>query len=252
MPEADRIRLVLQDAEGEPRLSADLVASMLATLRGAAAPGVVTLEGSPGVFCQGMSLELMAPMLDEAPDAAIAAALDAYAQVVDAVGRCPRPVIALVDGPALGGGCGVAAAADVVLATRRAVFGLPEALIGLIPVYAFMSVAARTGRARARLLAMGGPTLTADEALRIGLVDEIVDDLDAACNRYATRLSRMDPRAIATIKRLVADADPCGAGYTAPARIEVVKLGASAETRARLGRMIAGEPPWLAGPVEPA
>jgi enoyl-CoA hydratase/carnithine racemase len=247
MPAADRLRIVLQDAEGEPRLSVELVASIVRRLRGAAAPGVVTLEGSPGIFCQGMSLEVLTPLLDTAPEAAIGAALDAYADVVDAVGRCPRPVLALVDGPALGGGCGVAAAADVVLATRNAVFGLPEALIGLIPVYAFMSVAARTGRSRARLLAMGGPTLSADEALRIGLVDEIVDDLEAAAARYALRLGRMDPRAIAAIKRLVADADPCGAGYAAPARLEAVKLAATSETRERLGRMVAGEAPWIAG-----
>src|SRR5205814_4751005 len=133
------------------------------------------------------------------------------------------PVFALVDGPALGGGLGVAASADVVLATRRAVFGLPEALIGLIPVFALPPVAARAGIARARLLAMGGPTLNADEALRIGLVDEVVDDLEAATARYAARLARMDARSIGAVKRLVADTESFGAGYARPARMEALR-----------------------------
>lgn len=246
MSAANRIRVVLRDAEGQPRLSADVLDRMVTALHDAAPPAVVTLEGEDGEFCQGLPLETMAPLLATSPEAALTTALDRYAAMIDAIKRCSRPVLALVDGPALGGGLGAAAAADVVLATRRAVFGLPEALIGLIPVYAFMSVAARTGGVRARLLAMGGPTIDAEDARRIGLVDEIVDDLDAAAARYATRLARMDARAIALVKRLVADAHPCGAGYAPAARLEALKLGASEETHLRLSRLAAGEAPWMA------
>lgn len=236
---------MLTDAEGQPRLSADVVSRLVTTLRRADPPGIVTLEGHGGTFCQGLALEALAPSLETAAEAALDSALNHYAELVDAIRRCARPVVALVDGPALGGGLGAAAAADVVLATPRAVFGLPEALIGLIPVYAFMSVAARTGVARARLLAIGGPTVSAGDALRMGLVDEIVDDLEAAATRYLARLIRIDARAIATVKRLVADADPCGDGYLQAARREALRLGASLETRARLGRLLAGEPPWM-------
>jgi enoyl-CoA hydratase/carnithine racemase len=191
-----------------------------------------------------MPLETIAPLLDGAAVATLGDALDRYGELVATPGRCPCPVMALVDGPALGGGLGLAAAADVVLATPRAVFGLPEALLGLIPVFAFASVAARTGAVRARLLAMGGPTLSAEEALRIGLVDEVVDDLEVAAARYAARFGRMDHRSIAAVKRLVAGADPCGGGYLPDARLEAIKLGASVETRARMSRLVAGEAPW--------
>jgi len=242
---ADRIRIILQDAEGEPRLSGALVALMVETLCGAAAPGVVTLEGSPGVFCQGMSLEGMAPLLEVSPNTALTEALDRYGDIVAAIRACPRPVMALVDGPALGGGCGIAAAADVVLATRRATFALPEALIGLIPVFAFTSVADRTGISRARLMAMGGPVLDADQALRAGLVDEIADDLEAAALRYASRFARMDQRAIAAIKRIVANTWPSAEGYVPAARLAAIALGATSETRARLSRLVAGELPWI-------
>lgn len=242
---ADRIRLILRDAEGQPRLAPDVVSGVVTTLNTATSPGIVTIEGTAGAFCQGLPLEAIAPLLDTAPEATLREALDQYAALIEAIGRCARPVFALVDGPAFGGGLGVAAAADVVLATRRAVFGLPESLIGLIPVFAFGPVAARVGVARARLLAMGGPTVNADTALRIGLVDEVVDDLEAATARYASRLARMDARSISAVKRLVADADQCGAGYAPAARLEVLKLGATSETRARLGRLVAGDAPWI-------
>ena len=244
MFEPDRIRLVLRDANGQPQLSPDVVSRVVSQLKHAEPPGIVTIEGDGGAFCQGLPLDAIAPLLESAPDETLRLAVDQYAELVSAIGRCARPVFALVDGPALGGGLGIAAAADVVLATRRATFGLPEALIGLIPVFAFVGVAARVGVARARLIAMGGPTLNADAALRMGLVDEVVDDLEAATARYAARLARMDARSVTAVKRLVADAGACGAGYAAAAKLEVLKLGATSETRARLARLLAGDAPW--------
>ncbi len=247
MSAADRLRLVLRDGEGQPRLSPDLVARVSAALRGAQAPSVVTLEGADGEFCRGLPLETIAPLLETAAAATLGEALDRYGELVTAIGRCARPVLALVDGPAMGGGLGVAAAADVVLATRRAVFALPEALIGLIPVFAFVSLRTRVSSAHARRLAMGGPTLDAEAALRIGLVDEVVDDLDAAAARYAARFRRMDARSIAAVKRVVADTCLFDSPYASAARAEAIKLGVSEATRDRMARFVAGDAPWLAG-----
>jgi 3-carboxymethyl-3-hydroxy-acyl-[acp] dehydratase len=176
----------------------------------------------------------------------VTVALERYGELLAEVSRCPRPVIALVDGAAMGGGLGLAASADVVLATPRSSFGLPEALIGLLPAYALGPAARRIGVPRARLLAMGGPTLGAVDALRVGLVDEVVDDLEKAASRYTQRFRRMDARSIAAIKRLVADHLPFGSEYARGAREEVHRLAATRETTARLRRFVEGEPPWVA------
>jgi enoyl-CoA hydratase/carnithine racemase len=246
MPGADdgRRRLVVRDAEGQARLNLDVVRALVAQLAAAGPRDVVTLEGSAGAFCLGLHLDLAAPLIEKDPEATVTAALDHYGALLEAVGRCPRPVIALVDGAAMGGGLGLAASADLVLATPRATFGLPEALIGLLPACALGPAARRIGVPRARLLALGGPTLGAADALRIGLVDEVVEDLEAAAHRYGQRFRRMDDRSVAAIKRLVADHFPCGADYAAGARDEVLRLGGSPETNERLRRFVDGEPPW--------
>jgi enoyl-CoA hydratase/carnithine racemase len=248
MPGADegRRRLVVRDADGQARLDLEAVEDLLDGLAEAGPEDVVTVEGCGGAFCLGLHLDLAAPLIAEAPDATVTLALDRYGALLEAVARCPRPVIALVDGAAMGGGLGLAASADVVLATPRATFGLPEALMGLLPACALGPAARRIGVPRARLLAMGGPTLGAADALRMGLVDEVVDDLGAAARRYAQRFRRMDARSIAAIKHLVADHFPFGAGYAAGAREAVRGLGASPETAERLRRFVAGEPPWAA------
>jgi polyketide biosynthesis enoyl-CoA hydratase PksH len=247
MPGAERgrLRLVVRDGAGEARLTAEVVAELVAALRGVDATQVVSMEGSGGAFCLGLHLDQVAPRIESEPESFVALALDRFGELLDEVARCPRPVIALVDGAAMGGGLGLCAAADVVLATPRSCFGLPEALIGLLPALAFGPTARRIGVSRARLLAMGGPTLGAEDAHRMGLVDEIVDDLQAAAARHVERFARMDARSIAAVKRLVADHFPYGPGYVSAARTEVMRLAKSGETARRLRRFLEGEAPWM-------
>jgi enoyl-CoA hydratase/carnithine racemase len=240
------LRLVVRDQDGQARLTLGVVTALVERLRRVESDEAVAIQGSGGAFCLGLHLDLVAPLLEESPEATVMLALDRYGELLEAVSRCPRPVIALVDGAALGGGLGLAASADVVLATPRASFGLPEALIGLLPACALGPAARRMGVPRARLLALGGPTLGAAEALRVGLVDEVTDDLEAAAARYADRFRRMDARSIAAVKRLVAEHFPFGSEYAWGARDEVLRLGASRETSARLRRFVEGEPPWVA------
>jgi len=194
---------------------------------------LVTLEGEAGVFCEGGAL-------DDAGEPRPRR----FAALLAALERDPRPVIALVDGPALGAGVGLAAAADLVLATPRASFGLPETLLGLIPAMVFPALARRIGMPRARRLALGAEPMSAEEAHRCGLADELTGDLRASLRRHARRLSRMDPRAVATIKALAAGHFATPPGYEEEAAARLLELMAREETRARIRRFLAGEPPW--------
>ena len=194
---------------------------------------LVTLEGEGGFFCEGGAL-------DDAGEPRPRR----FAMLLAALERDPRPVIALVDGAAMGAGVGLAAAADLVLATRRASFGLPETLLGLVPAMVFPVLARRIGMPRARRLALGAEPLSAEEAHRSGLVDELTDDLAASLRRQARRLSRMDPQAVATIKALAADHFATPPGYEEEAAARLLELMAREETRARIRRFLAGDTPW--------
>jgi polyketide biosynthesis enoyl-CoA hydratase PksH len=124
---------------------------------------------------------------------------------------------------------------------------MPEALFGLIPAVILPVVARRVGPARARWLALSALTVSAAEAWRIGLVDEVSDDPEAALDRYARRFDRIDLRAVAEVKRLAAAHDATPQGYHERAALAFERLLVSAETRARVNRFLAGQTPWPDG-----
>jgi polyketide biosynthesis enoyl-CoA hydratase PksH len=239
-----RLRLTIRDERGTVRLTPENVERLLATLDGDRDAGIVTLEGCGGAFCDGMDLAELVRH-----DGDVASALDRFARLLHALATTPRPVVALVDGSAVGGGVGLAAAADLVLATPRATFGLPEALFGLIPAVAFPAIARRVGPARARWLAMSAATLSAADAMRLGLVDDVVDDLEAAYARHARRLERLDARAMAAVKSMSAEYEHALETYHARAATAFAHLLATGEARDRIGRFLAGDTPWPDGGV---
>ena len=167
-----------------------------------------------------------------------------FAALLRAIEAAPVVVLAVVDGPALGAGAGIAAAADVVIATPRARFGLPETVMGLVPAMVFPVLARRLGVARARRLALGAAPLTAEEALAQGLADEVDPDAGAAAARVRRRLARQDPDAVAALKQLIARHFATSAAYEAAAADALRARWASAETRKRLQRYADGGAPW--------
>jgi len=233
------LRLAIQDERGQQRLSPALVERLIAELEADSDASAVVLEGGGDAFCEGLDLSALAERDIEAT-----AALGRFADLLDAIERTPRPVVALVDGAAMGGGVGLAAAADLVLAGPRATFGLPEALFGLIPAMVFPVLARRIGHARSRWLALSARTLTAEEAWRIGLVDEVADDLEAALDRHARRLERLDPRAMAAIKRIAALHASTIAAYRESAAALFHELLERPEARERIARFLEGRTPW--------
>jgi enoyl-CoA hydratase/carnithine racemase len=234
-----RLRLTLWDEEARDALTPAMVDGLLARLEGAPEGCVITLEGRGESFCQGLSLEALAQ-----PDCDAATELARFGRLLHAVENAPGPVVALVVGPAMGGGLGIAAAADLVLATPDARFGLPETMLGLVPAMVFPLVARRMGVVRARSLALGAATLSAEEARTVGLVDVVTKNLEETLERYLRRFRLMDPRAIAAVKALATLYSPEPAGYTAAAVQGFARLLGSEETRARLQRFVEGGAPW--------
>lgn len=120
--------------------------------------------------------------------------------------RMPRAVIAAVNGFALGGGCELALACDIVLASPNAVFGQPEVRLGIIPGFGGTARLPRAiGKRAAMEWILGGEHFPASEAYRLGLVNRLVDqkDLLAEAERLARVIASRGPLAVATAKRLV-------------------------------------------------
>jgi methylglutaconyl-CoA hydratase len=116
----------------------------------------------------------------------------------------PKPTCAIVHGPALAGGCGLATCCDFVVATRDATFGYPEVKIGFIPAIVMVLLTHQIGERAARDLCLSGRTVDAEEAHRLGLVSHVVvqADLEGAVQKLAKDLRRNAPQAMATVKRM--------------------------------------------------
>jgi enoyl-CoA hydratase/carnithine racemase len=231
--------LRVHDDSPRGRLTAGHVERLLVLLETDHDAALVTLDGGSGMFCAGLDLAELVRH-----DVALSALLGRYAMLLHAIASTPRPVVALVGGAAMGGGVGLAAAADVVLATPGASFALPETLFGLVPAMALPMIARRVGPVRARRLAMTGMTITAEEACRIGLVDEVIDDLEIALTRYARTFERLDTRAIAEVKAMSGVHETTPDAYQEHASSAFARLAASRETQERIARFLAGDTPW--------
>jgi len=163
-------------------------------------PGCVVVTGGPKIFAAGADIsEFGGPAEAEHVGAAFLAALDAIASI-------PRPTIASVSGFALGGGCELALACDLRVASARARFGQPEILLGIIPGGGGTQRLARlVGPSRAKDLIFTGRQVHADEALRIGLIDRLVepDELEAATLELAVELARGPHQALGIAKSAI-------------------------------------------------
>lgn len=180
-----------------PRLDAQGVCALSAGLEAAASASVVVLVGGqPGEFCLGMDF-------GDAIRGEARANLTRFAALLYAIAQCPRPTLAVVDGPALGGGLGLAAACDMVIASSRARVGLPEALYGLTPAVIGPVLAARLSPAHLRLLLVTCHSRDATEARWFRLVDEVVavDELAAAQRTAVRSLARARTRTVVAMRQ---------------------------------------------------
>jgi len=162
----------------------------------------VVVWGGQRVFAAGNDVKEMADL----PYTAMVDRVDALQGAVTAVARIPKPVVAAVNGYALGGGCELALAADVRFVADDAVLGQPEVLLGIIPGAGGTQRLARlVGPSRAKDLVLTGRFVKADEALAIGLVDRVVpaDDVYDAAVEWAAQFRAAAPYALRAAKECV-------------------------------------------------
>ena len=125
-------------------------------------------------------------------------------QLADRIEAAPVPVIAAIHGYCIGGGLEVALGCDLRIARRDAQLGFPEVRLGLLPGGGGTQRAPRAvGRSRAAWLVMSGERIDAELACTWGLVDFVVDDLDAGIEQYAGAIAKQSPNALREIKRLL-------------------------------------------------
>ena len=244
------VRLTLDRPARRNAFDAGLIAELTEALR--AAPGrpgarCVVLTGAGAAFSAGGDLRWMAASLELSPDENHADALG-LAELYALVRSLPLPVVARVQGPAIGGGAGLVCTADVAVAADDATIGFPEVRLGLVPATITPHVVERIGDGAARALFLTGRIVDAHEALRLGLVHRVVpaQELDAAVAAAVDDLLAGGPGALAETKRLLLDLPllvPAAAAATTAARLAAARRRpeAQAGVRAFLARE---RPPW--------
>ena len=162
---------------------------------------VVVLRGADGHFCAGGDLNWMKAQID-ADGATRAREAGKLAGMLSAWNRLPKPVIGRVEGSAFGGGVGMACICDVAVAAPGAKFGLTETKLGLIPATIGPYVIARLGEGKARRVFMSSRVFDAAEAVDLGVVARVADDLDAAIEAEVAPYLICAPGAVAEAKAL--------------------------------------------------
>jgi enoyl-CoA hydratase len=230
--------LVPPDERKPPTLDHGVLDEMEAHLAALAARSeirlVVVRSRSPKFFCVGANINVLATL----DPVSIVPWVEHGHRVMNALESLPCPVVARVEGYALGGGLELAMAADMIFASDTAQFGQPEAKLGVVPGWGgTWRLPRRVGVARAKELSFSGRMVTATEAVKIGLAEfcGTSAELEAHCEGFARDLRACTPLAIREIKQLLdSSLDlPREQGGPAEAKASVVCLR-SPETQAQI------------------
>jgi len=185
-------------------LIADLT-NWAATVRDDPTVRVVVLSGAGKSFCAGADINWMAKTIEFSEEENIQDA-SAASQMFGAINTLPVPVIGRVQGAALGGGVGLTAVCDIVIAEHDAVFGFTEVKLGILPAVISPFVLDKIGRSAARELFLTGARFSARRAQEIGLVHALVaeTELDATVHKYVDECLTGGREAMAAAKTLIA------------------------------------------------
>ncbi|HEX3220297.1 MAG TPA: enoyl-CoA hydratase-related protein [Candidatus Limnocylindria bacterium] len=248
-------RVTLARPEVRNAMNAALIAELAATFRDLAeeapeALRAIVLAGDGESFCAGADVAWMRASLDlsVAQNEADAARL---AEMLEAIDSCPVPVIARVQGAALGGGMGLCAVADVVVATADTIFGFTETRLGILPAVISPFVLRRTGEGPARALFPTGERFGAERARQIGLVQEVLPDLAALDERIeeiTDAIRSAGPTAVRAAKVVILDQRGLNAAKRRQLTVQAIaRQRTSAEGQEGLTAFLEKRPPTWEG-----
>jgi len=212
---------------------------------------VVVLTGEGGYFCAGADIEYMRDTAEFSYEENLEDARN-IAAMFGAVEECPKPVVARVEGAAIGGGIGLVAAADVSVAEEGTVFAFTEVRLGISPATIAPFVLRKIGYSRTRALFLTGERFDAEKAREIGLVHEVAaeDDLDGVVQEKIEGILKGGPEALAATKALLRelrDAEPGEEATEIMAR-RIAQLRTGEEGQEGLGAFLEKrEPAWREG-----
>ncbi len=202
------VTVTLNRAEIHNAFNDELIAALTQTfhqLSDEVTVRVVVLTGNGRSFCAGADLNWMKKMVNYSFEENIADSRK-LAGLFHAINRCKKPVIARVQGAALGGGVGLVAACDYVVAVERAKFGFTEVRLGIIPAVISPFVIEKIGVGNARAFFLSGMRFSAGKAEKMGLVHEVVTDekeLDIAIEQQIQEYLIAAPNAVSEAKELI-------------------------------------------------
>jgi methylglutaconyl-CoA hydratase len=201
------LRLTLNRPEVRNAFDEEVIAALTAAARDAAADTAlraIVLAGNGKAFCAGADLAWMSKAISYSREENRRDAED-LARMLETLDTVPVPVVARVHGAALGGGVGLVAVCDIVVAADSATFGFSEVKLGIIPAVISPYVVNKIGPSAARELFLTGARFSVKRARRIGLVHEIVreSELDDAVEGHLRELSTSGPAAVAAAKMLI-------------------------------------------------
>ena len=197
----DVLRVTMATPERRNAFDASLIAELTAAFAAVGHARAVVLAGDGASFSAGADVDWMRSSIELSFEENIADALR-LREMLEAIDSCPAPVVGRVQGHALGGGCGLVACCDVVVAEPAAQFAFSEVKLGIVPAVISPFALAKIGSSAARRYFVTGERFSAEVALRIGLVHELADDLDAAIEAVVAELLSAGPQAARAAKEL--------------------------------------------------
>lgn len=202
------VRVTLDRPDVRNAFNEDLIAELTSwaeSVTHSSGTRVAVLAGSGRMFCAGADVGWMSRMVGYSHDENVRDAR-ALGRMFAALNALPLPLIGRVQGAALGGGAGLAAVCDVVVAAEDAIFGFTEVKLGILPAVISPYAVAKIGQSAARELFLTGGRFSAARAKEIGLVHAIgaEADLDRIVAKYVNDVLTSGPHAVAAAKRMIA------------------------------------------------
>ena len=198
--------LTMADSEHFNALSPPQVGAFLSALKESGEARALVIVSAAKHFCAGADIKefLKGELLDPSRPAPETSPVNLFRALIDD----PRPVIAAVDGLAMGGGVELTLSSDIVMVTDKARFALPELGLGLVPRKALARLPEIVGRRKALELILTRRRITADEAVALGLANQKVENALESAVKLAEEIISAPPGAIAAVKRTLGRVPP--------------------------------------------